>query len=146
MKKILNVVLLVFGMSILFTSCEGLEGTGVNSWIVGDWIMIEDNGEAYSPYEYLRFTRDGYFAVVFGYRGNKKNCWFDNGTLYSTPEVEWDTEIEAEYKIDNGNLITAGIVIGKGEKINKDKFYFDAYNDYEGTYVRIKNFKTQERQ
>lgn len=68
MKKITYALLLVFGMSVLFSSC-GKEGNGGFDSIVGTWeiVSMEGWGESESVEEtYLCFKKDGTF-IDFGY-------------------------------------------------------------------------------
>lgn len=156
MKKVLCAVMLLLGLGIC-SSCDKEGGSaGGGSWIVGDWATVYDDGT--TDY-YLSFSREGIMTIRYAYTlepwivggiviqedyfYKDARGLFDNGTLYSAPDVIWDKEYELEYKITDGQLIAAGFVMGPVKKINNDKFVLEGDSDYSCTYVRIKSFKTQ---
>ena len=144
MKRLIYAVMLLLGLSI-FGSCSKEGGsTGGGSWLVGDWAPIFESGNQTTDY-YLSFSRDGIFTIYYAYTDDDYEAtgWFDSGTLFCAPNVHWEKDMQMEYKISGGKLITMGMVVGSVNKINNNKFILDADNDYEGTYERIKSFKKQ---
>ena len=145
MKKLIYAVMLLLGLSI-FGSCSK-EGGSIPSWIVGDWIGETVDGEAY-PGDYVHFSKNGFCAFYEAYLGDgyweypDDECWFEKGTLYSTPEVRWEKDMELEYKIVDGTLVLAGAVVGSITKINNDKIIISGDSDLAGTLIRVRSFKT----
>lgn len=99
MKKIIYVLMLVLGMSVLLYSCEKEGGNG-SSKLIGTWDCIS------TVYEYVDAETEtegnvGDYVVITDktltfYYGDSGTIWYDNGVPY-------------EYSFDGSTLFLSGV-------------------------------------
>ena len=145
MKRILYAALLVFGMSLMFCSCEkgeGGESGGISqSFLTGCWAVIDDYNTVDAVADYFEFGKNG---ILTHYELQHVDLdvmpSLNNGTLYSPANATWVQTEKAEYKLDEGFLMI-GIFSGRVNKLDKDTFVCDIWS--RTTFYRIKQFKTK---
>ena len=143
MKRLFYAISLLFGLSVLFSSCEKSENENkkdVESPVVGCW--TEEGLSSYGEVdEYFEFTNTGYLKDYYA----DGSASFIDGVL-SYPGT-WILDYVSEYWIEDRLLYVAEsreVVAYEFEMIGKDKLCLSWVNNKgkreTGTLVRIKKF------
>lgn len=146
MKKIIYVLMLVLGMSVLLCSCEKEGGDGVSDeWIVGSWVLTGEE----QIYWYWELKPNGRF-IYYDLNGDWLHSYseddyatFSNGTLITPSNCSWEASLEGKYTLEGNEIIVDDIVLAKIERLGKDKARMTSTVLEDGIVERIKSFKTK---
>ena len=141
MRKILYSAMLLLGMSI-FCSCSKEGGsTGGSSWIVGNWVFVENSSSKEWIDTYVNFSNDG-FMTVYGLTPLDNCAKLENGNLITPASESWTQMGVIQYTLRGDNLHFVATA-DRIEKKDKDTFVLTGDSDFAGTYYRIKSMKTK---